>query len=135
MFKSRYSHGNYYWGVIGFYALAKLTELTDHQIYELNGYITGHTIKHLVAALAPVCLLFMLNKRRGLQAITIDKLTKKRNESFEVYLLKVKYNDSHSLLNKLEQLVDKKLSHSCKKEADYVLNLQKNDLEQYNKIL
>ena len=42
------------WGVvIAVYALAKLLELADHQIYELTSYaISGHTQKHLAASFA-----------------------------------------------------------------------------------
>ena len=47
------------WGaVILIYALAKLFEQGDHQVYELLGHaISGHSLKHLLASLAawPVC--------------------------------------------------------------------------------
>lgn len=40
-------------GVIGFYVLAKLFELGDATIFEATGHIvSGHTLKHLAAALA-----------------------------------------------------------------------------------
>lgn len=39
--------------VILFYALAKLFELGDHAVYEATGHlISGHSVKHLLAALA-----------------------------------------------------------------------------------
>jgi hypothetical protein len=42
------------WGVVvAVYALAKLLELADHQIYEITGHIiSGHSLKHLVASFA-----------------------------------------------------------------------------------
>ena len=42
------------WGwVILAYAIAKLLEINDHAIFDLTGHrISGHTLKHLVAALA-----------------------------------------------------------------------------------
>ena len=47
------------WGaVILIYAVAKLLEQGDHQVYELLGHaISGHSLKHLLASLAawPVC--------------------------------------------------------------------------------
>jgi hypothetical protein len=47
------------WGwVIAFYVLAKLLEAADTQVFELTGHLlSGHSLKHLVAALAawPVC--------------------------------------------------------------------------------
>lgn len=39
--------------VIAWYALAKLLELGDHQIFSLTrGWVSGHTLKHLAAAMA-----------------------------------------------------------------------------------
>lgn len=42
------------WGVVvAVYAVAKLLELTDHQIYEMTGHlVSGHSLKHLVASFA-----------------------------------------------------------------------------------
>lgn len=40
-------------GVIGWYALAKVLELGDYQVYEWTGFIvSGHTLKHIAAAMA-----------------------------------------------------------------------------------
>jgi len=40
-------------GVIFFYVLAKLFELGDEAVFEATGHIvSGHTLKHLAAALA-----------------------------------------------------------------------------------
>ncbi len=42
-----------WWLIIVIYAVAKLCELADHVIYEATAYvISGHSLKHLVAALA-----------------------------------------------------------------------------------
>jgi predicted membrane channel-forming protein YqfA (hemolysin III family) len=39
--------------VIGVYAVAKLLELGDHMVFELSsGWVSGHSLKHAVAALA-----------------------------------------------------------------------------------
>ena len=42
------------WGwVIAIYALAKLLELGDHAVYEWTGqWVSGHSLKHMVAACA-----------------------------------------------------------------------------------
>ncbi|MBC7438002.1 MAG: hypothetical protein H7332_18265 [Bdellovibrionales bacterium] len=51
--------------VVAVYALAKLMELGDHQIYELTGrLVSGHSLKHLVAAFAawPVISAFSLSR-------------------------------------------------------------------------
>jgi hypothetical protein len=41
----------YFWSVAGFYAAAKLTEAYDGALYLAIG-ISGHTLKHVLAALA-----------------------------------------------------------------------------------
>jgi hypothetical protein len=54
------------WLVLGFafYALAKLAEFSDIRIYDATAHaISGHTLKHLLAAQAPLCVYLMLKKR------------------------------------------------------------------------
>ncbi|SET01545.1 hypothetical protein SAMN05216326_10958 [Nitrosomonas marina] len=60
---SRYTHGNEIIRVIGFYALAKLAETFDHEIYNLIGIVSGHTVKHLLAAWAIWLIVRMLQRR------------------------------------------------------------------------
>lgn len=36
------------------YAAAKLTETYDHQLHHVTGFVSGHTLKHLLAGLAPI---------------------------------------------------------------------------------
>ena len=44
-----------------FYILAKVLEIVDHQVYHaLGGVVSGHALKHLVAAGATACVLVML---------------------------------------------------------------------------
>ena len=39
--------------VIGWYALAKLLELGDHQVFATtHGWVSGHSLKHVAAAMA-----------------------------------------------------------------------------------
>ncbi|MBL4800089.1 MAG: ceramidase domain-containing protein [Oleispira sp.] len=45
------------------YALAKLCEHFDRQIFEFLGFISGHTIKHLVSAMA-IYFIFKIYKKR-----------------------------------------------------------------------
>jgi len=46
---------------VGFYVLAKLAELYDAELYALlGGAVSGHTIKHLLAALSPVAIIAMM---------------------------------------------------------------------------
>lgn len=44
--------GWHIWGPLGFYGLAKITESMDAPIYEMGRIVSGHTIKHLLAAAA-----------------------------------------------------------------------------------
>lgn len=60
---SRYTHGAVMYWVIGLYGIAKIAESLDREIYALGGVISGHTLKHLFAALAAYWILIMLQKR------------------------------------------------------------------------
>ncbi|WP_441239032.1 hypothetical protein [Bradyrhizobium sp. 930_D9_N1_4] len=52
-------------GVIVFYVLAKLFELGDVTIFEATGHlVSGHTLKHLSAALAALPVIWALRDRR-----------------------------------------------------------------------
>ena len=64
LFRSRYTHGAYIFGVLALYAAAKAAEALDAQIYSLGGIVSGHTLKHLLAAIAVCWLLRMLQLRR-----------------------------------------------------------------------
>jgi hypothetical protein len=50
--------------VIAFYAIAKVAETADRQIFSLGHITSGHTIKHLSAAAAGFWILRMLQKRK-----------------------------------------------------------------------
>jgi len=49
--------------VAGLYVLAKILESLDKPIFAAGHIISGHTLKHLAAAAADYCILFMLVKR------------------------------------------------------------------------
>ena len=52
--------------VIAVYALAKLLELGDHQVFEATGgLVSGHSLKHVVAALAAWPVISALNAASG----------------------------------------------------------------------
>jgi hypothetical protein len=63
-FRSRYSHGRYMLGGLAAYAAAKMTERLDAWIFSLGGFVSGHTLKHLLAAAGVLLLLRMLQLRR-----------------------------------------------------------------------
>jgi hypothetical protein len=62
----RYSH-RYYLGLgLAAYAFAKLAEIGDGAIYAATaGIVSGHSLKHLLAALAPWCVYLMLARRHS----------------------------------------------------------------------
>jgi hypothetical protein len=64
VFHGRYTHRHYLLYGIGFYALAKVAEYYDHGIYALtSANLSGHSLKHLLAAAAGFCVYLMLRKR------------------------------------------------------------------------
>ncbi|MEO6823304.1 MAG: alkaline phytoceramidase [Nitrosospira sp.] len=62
-FRSRYTGGFYIYAVMTLYGLAKLAEVQDQEIYDLGQVMSGHTAKHLLAALAIYWILRTLAKR------------------------------------------------------------------------
>ena len=64
-FPSRYTRGGDLFVVIAIYAVAKTAESFDAQVYAWGEIVSGHTIKHLVAAGALYWLLRMLRLRRS----------------------------------------------------------------------
>ncbi|RZB96705.1 hypothetical protein D0Y65_020435 [Glycine soja] len=59
-----YTHSAYWLWASGFYVLAMLQEAADRVIYLLTFHIvSGHTLKHLSAAMVPIILTVMLAKR------------------------------------------------------------------------
>jgi hypothetical protein len=60
---SRYTHGAVMYRIIGLYGIAKIVESLDREIYAFGGVISGHTLKHLFAAMAVYWILRMLQKR------------------------------------------------------------------------
>ena len=66
-FRSGYTQVKYIWLMMLAYLAAKIFEFGDIYIYHLTGFLSGHTIKHLFAALAPFLLLVGLRKRVSLR--------------------------------------------------------------------
>ena len=63
LFPSRYTDGGDIYAVVAWYALAKAGEIADQKIYDLGNLVSGHTLKHLVAAAAAYWILRMLRRR------------------------------------------------------------------------
>jgi hypothetical protein len=60
----RYSRVTDLWVVMGIYVAARLAEVFDRAIYALGGILSGHTLKHLLAALAAAWVLRMIRLRQ-----------------------------------------------------------------------
>lgn len=54
-----------WWAVLGLYALAKAMELADHAVFASLGLVSGHTLKHLLAAAGAACLVAGLVRARA----------------------------------------------------------------------
>ncbi len=66
MFPARYTHRRFVFYAIGLYVLAKIAELEDASIFTLTGHaVSGHTLKHLLAAGAILTLVLMLRRREA----------------------------------------------------------------------
>ena len=62
----RYTVGRFLAWVILWYGLSKVFEHFDHQVFDLLGEtVSGHTLKHLTAAMAPYFVARMLLSRRS----------------------------------------------------------------------
>lgn len=68
LFPPKYTRGADFAVVVGFYALAKILEESDRQVFELGHVVSGHTLKHLAAAAAGYWILRMLKKREFVPA-------------------------------------------------------------------
>jgi hypothetical protein len=63
LFRSRLTKNIYIWAILVFYAVAKIVEILDAQIFSLLGIISGHSLKHFFAATATYFFLAGLKKR------------------------------------------------------------------------
>ncbi len=63
LFPSRYTRANDIYWVVALYAAAKVAESLDNEIYSLGAILSGHSLKHLIAAGAVYQILWMLKAR------------------------------------------------------------------------
>lgn len=69
LFPPRYTLGADLLVSFGIYGLAKVFEAADRPIFALGGVFSGHTLKHLTAALSAYWILRMLSARKPIAAI------------------------------------------------------------------
>jgi hypothetical protein len=68
LFPSRYTRGRIVFLVFVVYAFAKVFELLDGAVYSLGHVVSGHVIKHIIAAAASYLILDMLRRRRPVKS-------------------------------------------------------------------
>ena len=66
LFPPRYTRAGDLFAALGWYALAKIFEALDAQVFAVGGVVSGHTLKHLAAAAAMYWILRMVKRRRPL---------------------------------------------------------------------
>ncbi len=64
MYPSRLEPAGYLWAALGAYGLAVALELLDRPIFDATQTVSGHTLKHLAAALSVFLVLVVLEERR-----------------------------------------------------------------------
>jgi hypothetical protein len=67
LLRARHSLGAMYAVGVALYLLAGVAEARDAAIYRATGFISGHTAKHLLAALGVAGLVWMLAQRRDVE--------------------------------------------------------------------
>lgn len=63
LYPSRVGNARYYLVALGIYILAKLAESNDDEIFSLLQGVSGHSLKHVLAALAAFCIYVGWKKR------------------------------------------------------------------------
>lgn len=64
LFRSEFDRVGYFFVMLLLYALAKVFEFLDAEVYAMGQFLSGHTIKHIVAAMVPMVLIGGLCTRR-----------------------------------------------------------------------
>jgi hypothetical protein len=72
LFSPSFTGTGYVWALLGFYAVAKLTELLDEPIFRVLYPISGHALKHVLAALGAYCLLLGIRRRKPIYASRVS---------------------------------------------------------------
>jgi hypothetical protein len=68
LFPPRYTRDGDFIVSLGFYALAKILEAADRPIFAMGGIVSGHTLKHVTAAISAYWILRMLRLRKSISA-------------------------------------------------------------------
>jgi hypothetical protein len=64
MFRPRLTGSSFLWAMIAFYVVSKITEYYDAPIYSAIEVMSGHSIKHIAAAIGTLFIYIALRQRR-----------------------------------------------------------------------
>lgn len=76
LFHARYTRGADLIASLGIYGLAKILEVADRIIYGWGGMVSGHTLKHVVAAISAYWILRMIMLREPTPTLTLIPVDK-----------------------------------------------------------
>jgi len=93
LFPSRLSRVGFVWTVVALYALAKLFEAADHLVFSLGQIVSGHTLKHVVAAVGMYVFLLAVRRRRDSHADAPAPFTEAPPIRAEKSTVKIPAND------------------------------------------
>ena len=68
LYRSALEPTAYLWALLGSYGVAKVLEFLDAPVLRMTGFVSGHTLKHLAAALGVLFLLLGFIRRRPVPA-------------------------------------------------------------------
>lgn len=58
-----YSKSGYFWLLFVWYAVSKVCEVLDRQMYDWTGFVSGHNLKHIFVAISVLSIYLMLRQR------------------------------------------------------------------------
>ena len=71
LFPARYTGTGFLFLALFWYVLAKVAEhLLDHPFFFWTGWVSGHTVKHLLAAVGAYCILQMVLSREPIATVS-----------------------------------------------------------------
>jgi hypothetical protein len=65
LFKAARSYSVPVWSLAAMYVLSKILEHFDQSVYAVTGFVSGHTLKHVLAAAGTGCIIIMLYNRKA----------------------------------------------------------------------
>jgi len=69
MFPARYTRSTDLFTALAFYAAAKVFEVLDASVFAMGRFVSGHTMKHVAAAVGAYWLLRMLKRRSPIEPV------------------------------------------------------------------